>query len=166
MHCPKCGHQQASEDMRFCSRCGFSLSGVAEILANDGLIPAPRSVLSVRTPRLSRLGAKLVFLSIVLIPVCFALSFAFDSPGPFFISLFFFLAGIAQIAYKRIFSENMLPERGNRAQSTSPRKPEYLAPAHPFEAGSLFGSQTADLAAPPSVTEPTTTLLEKNTKSL
>ena len=26
--CPNCGKQNASEKMRFCSRCGFSLTGV------------------------------------------------------------------------------------------------------------------------------------------
>ena len=32
MFCPKCGHQQISNDTRFCSRCGFTLSFVSELL--------------------------------------------------------------------------------------------------------------------------------------
>jgi hypothetical protein len=39
MYCPKCSQQQLSEDLRFCSRCGFPLVGVALVLENDGLIP-------------------------------------------------------------------------------------------------------------------------------
>ena len=39
MYCPKCSQQQVSEDLRFCSRCGFPLAGVALLLENDGLIP-------------------------------------------------------------------------------------------------------------------------------
>ena len=39
MYCPKCSQQQLSEDLRFCSRCGFPLAGVAMVLENDGLIP-------------------------------------------------------------------------------------------------------------------------------
>ena len=39
MYCPKCSQQQVSEDLRYCSRCGFPLTGVALVLENDGLIP-------------------------------------------------------------------------------------------------------------------------------
>ncbi len=39
MYCPKCSQQQVSEDLRYCSRCGFPLTGVALVLNNDGLIP-------------------------------------------------------------------------------------------------------------------------------
>ena len=39
MYCPKCSQQQVSEELRYCSRCGFPLSGVALVLQNDGLIP-------------------------------------------------------------------------------------------------------------------------------
>ena len=39
MYCPKCSQQQVSEDLRYCSRCGFPLTGVALLLDNDGLIP-------------------------------------------------------------------------------------------------------------------------------
>ena len=35
MFCPQCGHQQASIDTRFCSRCGFSLSLVTDLVANS-----------------------------------------------------------------------------------------------------------------------------------
>ncbi|HVF50888.1 MAG TPA: zinc ribbon domain-containing protein [Pyrinomonadaceae bacterium] len=36
MFCPKCSQPQVSEEVRFCSRCGFPLSGVAELLARGG----------------------------------------------------------------------------------------------------------------------------------
>lgn len=39
MFCPKCNQQQGSEELRFCSRCGFPLAGVAMLLANDGALP-------------------------------------------------------------------------------------------------------------------------------
>lgn len=39
MFCPKCSQLQSSEEMRFCSRCGFQLAGVAMLLENDGAIP-------------------------------------------------------------------------------------------------------------------------------
>lgn len=35
MYCPKCSQQQASDHVRFCSRCGFQLNIVKELLATD-----------------------------------------------------------------------------------------------------------------------------------
>src|SRR5687767_1113846 len=39
MHCPRCGQQQVSEEIKFCSRCGFPLGLVSEILAHGGFLP-------------------------------------------------------------------------------------------------------------------------------
>lgn len=38
MYCPTCSQQQISEEMRFCSRCGFPLEGVKELIATGGVI--------------------------------------------------------------------------------------------------------------------------------
>lgn len=32
MHCPRCGHQQASDKIRFCAKCGLAMSEIREIL--------------------------------------------------------------------------------------------------------------------------------------
>jgi len=39
MYCPRCSQEQLSEETKFCSRCGFSLGLVEEILANGGFLP-------------------------------------------------------------------------------------------------------------------------------
>jgi len=39
MHCPGCGQQQASNETKFCSRCGFPLGIVSEVLAHGGFLP-------------------------------------------------------------------------------------------------------------------------------
>jgi hypothetical protein len=36
MFCPECGHQQVSNDTRFCSRCGLSLGLVTDLVLNSG----------------------------------------------------------------------------------------------------------------------------------
>ena len=41
MFCPKCGHEQADDDVRFCSRCGFSLGEVPGLLERGGELPPP-----------------------------------------------------------------------------------------------------------------------------
>lgn len=35
MHCPRCGHRQNSDEIRFCAKCGFELSDVKQLL-NSG----------------------------------------------------------------------------------------------------------------------------------
>lgn len=39
MHCPSCGQQQVSLDTKFCSRCGFPLGVISEVLAHGGFLP-------------------------------------------------------------------------------------------------------------------------------
>src|SRR6266700_751070 len=39
MFCPRCGQQQTSDTMRFCSRCGFLLEGAMVLLSHGGMIP-------------------------------------------------------------------------------------------------------------------------------
>lgn len=39
MYCPRCSQEQASEDLRFCSRCGFPLAHVASVVASGGVLP-------------------------------------------------------------------------------------------------------------------------------
>lgn len=39
MHCPNCGQQQVSNEIRFCSRCGFPLGLVSEVLSHGGFLP-------------------------------------------------------------------------------------------------------------------------------
>jgi hypothetical protein len=39
MHCPNCGQQQVSAEIKFCSKCGFPLGLVSELLAHGGFLP-------------------------------------------------------------------------------------------------------------------------------
>jgi hypothetical protein len=39
MHCPSCGQQQISNEIKFCSRCGFPMGTVAQVLAHGGFLP-------------------------------------------------------------------------------------------------------------------------------
>src|SRR5262249_2109166 len=66
MYCPRCSHQAASDNVRFCPGCGFRLDGVAELLANDRLLAADEE----KTPKPRRsmvkrgalLGTTLMFI--------------------------------------------------------------------------------------------------------
>lgn len=163
MFCPKCGHNQASEDVRFCSRCGFQLAAVSELLANEGITQV-QDLKASTAPRFSRFGAKLIFFSIVLFPVILLLSIAWNWPELLFVPAFLLLTGVAQIAYRRIFGENR-PSNGHRKNDLEAKTgPGYLPPAAAPSAASLFDRETADFTASPTITEPTTRLLEIETE--
>jgi hypothetical protein len=169
MYCPRCGQQQISDETRFCSRCGLPISGLAEWLA-DGGVPAGRggeTLVSPPSPRRKgiRRGAKLMFLSGVLIPVFFVLSIAAGNPGPLIIPLTIFFVGLSLMLYARLFGEEISPVKGQQA-------PPYglgttsggsaLPPASNIGVHGVGRQQvrTAELAQPPSVTEHTTKLLD------
>jgi hypothetical protein len=65
MYCPKCSQQQLSDEIRYCSRCGFSLSVVSEILRDEGGTANNVSVKEIK--RSALLGFGLVTLSAVFL---------------------------------------------------------------------------------------------------
>jgi len=155
MYCPKCGQQQVSEEMRFCSRCGFQLGAVNALLATGGastdLTPTKVKGRKLLANRDTRRGAKLMFTSGVLLPVAMFLSFLFDSPGPLFLPLIVFMAGLAWLLYYRLFGEEPVSQTPQPAQLHTPQ-PSFLPASH----------DTAEIVPPPSVTEHTTRLLSED----
>ena len=170
MFCPQCGQQQASGNIRFCSRCGLPIGGLAEWLAGGGVLAAredvePSALASQRRKRISQ-GAKLMFLSGVLLPVCFGLAIIIDGPGPLIIPLTIFLAGLSWMLYFRLFGEETPPAAHQQSRPLAfgaTTGANALPPAsNPVTTGA-GGKQvrTKELARPPSVTEHTTRLLDK-----
>lgn len=39
MFCPRCGQEQASGDLRFCSRCGLPMGVISEVVVHGGTLP-------------------------------------------------------------------------------------------------------------------------------
>jgi hypothetical protein len=86
MHCPKCGQQQITEETRFCSRCGFLLTGIAQVVANEGIIPnsevlLPAAKLSPRQ-RGIRQGFFIVLSAALIVPIITMIAIALTA-GPF-----------------------------------------------------------------------------------
>lgn len=171
MYCPRCSQQQISEDVSFCTRCGFQLGVVRELLVTGGTASDEPIVSRPGQQRLKRkgirLGVKLMFFSLMLFPIFFALSFAFDSPIPLSPPAVIFLAGLTFTLYSWIFGEEIIPSK-NRTPATfsdvsaeSPAlPPSSLRPLGELRAPSV---NTAEMVYPPSVTERTTNLLSKTT---
>lgn len=172
MFCPKCGQQQSSDEIRFCPKCGLSLVHHAALLAGGdaasvGLAGAQapaRTGKQINTRR----AAKLMFFSVVFVPVFIGLSVLADGGEPLLVPFLAFLAGLAWLVYARLFGDESV--RSPRDQDATRRdlgaagaRPALDAPL--FVPASSFQPQradTAEMAPPPSVTENSTKLLDKD----
>jgi len=165
MYCPKCGQQQISDEMRFCSRCGLALSGLADWLAGGGL-PAQRNVevqqAAKDSPRRKgiRRAAKLMFFSGVLFPIFFAISLAVDEGAPMILPIFVFFVSLVIMLYARLFSSPTAPVISQTTELNSATTRSSLPPATSIPINSRQQVRTNELAQPPSVTDHTTRLLD------
>jgi len=169
MFCPQCG-QQSSDEIRFCPRCGLSLVPHAALLAaahtaGAGLSAAPAPVLTKKRIS-SRRAAKLMFFSVALAPVFLALSIVVDSGEPMLVPLVMFLAGLAWLIYARLFVDDVAPalRRPSRKDLGAAGDRPALG-AQQFVPASSFSQQpanTAEIVPPPSVTEHSTRLLDRD----
>lgn len=172
MYCPKCAQQQISDDVRFCSRCGLQISGLAEWLASSGGVPAERgeeTQVSLPSPRRKgiRRGAKLMFLSGVLLPVFLLFCIAVEDGFPLLFPLTIFFVGLSLMLYARLFGDEIAPVKSQHSKSsgleTMPSS-TALPPASSIRMQGFGGQQvrTKELVQPPSVTEHTTKLLDRD----
>lgn len=178
MYCPKCGQQQVSAEVRFCSRCGFLLEGVHAVLASGGI--APRYIqpgnrpLSPRSKGVKQ-GAMLMLSTLFVVPVISIISVFIVGGEEVIIPLaaiFCFIGGLLRMLYA-LMMEDAHPqmEINQMAPYAPPGAPQFdrsmrnaaLPPAS-VNAASSWRPQanTAELVHPPSVTENTTRLLDKD----
>jgi len=170
MYCPNCGQQQISEEMRFCSRCGLALSGLAEWLAG-GRLPLvrreeERDAVSPRRKGMRR-AAKLMFFSGVLFPIFLAISIGAEEGGPMVIPFLVFFISLVWMLYARLFSDKHTPMNLPSAAQTSTlgstQARGALPPPINVPVPGVGRQQvrTNELAQqPPSVTDHTTRLLD------
>ncbi len=185
MYCPQCGQQQASGQLRFCSRCGFPLEGVLQLLGNNGLIPTTYVDKKGRnlTPRQLGLrhGAMLMLSTFLVVPIVSILAVNVMGHAKIFIPLaamVCFIGGLLRIIYALLFEEDVprvkphpstLPSYVPPAQAPLPLATEARTAALPPHQGTPVGGwrqpqrvDTAELVTPRSVTENTTRLLDEN----
>ena len=173
MHCPQCGQEQISCEVRFCKSCGFSLDGVKELLAT-GVSPVleKQSHKERRSPRRKgvRHGVILLFISMVFMP--------FDligEPQGKVLPLMFLMAGLMRILYAVIFQEGAPREKKQDRslpyvapittdQLGAATRGSALPPSHsvPVSVFSARRMDTAEMVSAPSVTEHTTKLLDES----
>ena len=179
MFCPQCGQQQVSGEMRFCSRCGFPLGGVIQLLASGGMGPTNDALTGAAPRQLSprrkgyRQGALMILISLIATPLVAILSDA-GIPELFIplTAILFFWGGIIRIIYARVFEDAgappplaalpiYAPPAVGTAQFVAGAPQTALPPQRSAPAsGWRQPTNTAEMVPPPSVTENTTRLLD------
>lgn len=178
MYCPQCGQQQVSDVTRFCSRCGFLLEGVAVVLTSGGQIPMRyvqpgNTKLSPRSKGV-RQGAMLMLSTLLLVPLVAIITVNFLEPLEFLIpvvAITCFVGGLLRILYALLMEDAYAPTDVNQVTGyglagvpqvdTSARNVGLpLASANSVPSW-RSRPNTAEIYQPPSITENTTRLLDK-----
>lgn len=176
MFCPRCSQEQVSEETKFCSRCGFPLGLVSEVLAHGGFLPQLAELNKSKTLFTRKNGLMFalfwfMIFTLILLPIIGA------THGPKEIAATFALLGtmgglvlvVASFAFLKTepkhtanFNQNLpnhkvknLYESQQNAlppQLTQPAQ-TYVSPANSWKA-----PDTGDLVQPHSVVEGTTKL--------
>jgi len=184
MYCPHCGQQQINDVVRFCSRCGFPLEGVMHLLASGGLLPTHHQGPRVMSPRKKgvRQGAVMLLLGALIVPLLGVLaSYSQGGLGDLFgmmtamSALILFAGGLLRMLYAGLFEDGAPKAPRIMMPYVAPPIPAQLGvmdrgaalpPAATPQQGAWFQRpNTAELVRPPSVTENTTRLLDKEDPS-
>lgn len=173
MYCPQCSQQQISDEMRFCSRCGFPLTAVKDLVSTGGEVnqeptiqPATKGFKGAKQATWIMLASLWVFLIAGLLVA------VDDDFAPLLIvpSLGFGFAFL-RLLYA-VFLEDRVRPREQPASAlvasafpgqpiASVRNRELSAsPGIPIADFRSRGRGTAEVVHPPSVTENTTRLLD------
>lgn len=174
MFCPKCSQQQISDETSFCSRCGFQLNVVKAIIASDSLEqsgepPAPDRSLRKRD---MTIGAAIMFVFAFI-----AAAITVDMPSSH--SARILLLIVAWLILSLLINIKPMIQYFLRADNSAAKTDDFsvsktvsafasrnkkaLPDAHSVPAADFVmpGAKTAEMIQPPSITEPTTNLLDK-----
>ena len=182
MFCPRCGQEQKSEEIRFCSRCGFSFEVVAQVLATGGTLPQLIEVDEKQKGWFNRSNGWKFGLVWILVFFLLATVFAMARVDGFpeALAAFGFFGGLLITLFSFIFlkkssrtsdSEQLNPAQKKRENAASQLKtsqnvlpPEQSIPASAYAppVDLWKAPDTFELSQPGSVTEGTTKLLEKD----
>ena len=177
MFCPKCGQQQLSDEVRFCSRCGLALMGVAGLFEADGQTAAglqtPAAGFTARQ-RGTRKGLLVIsggFAFVLLTLLLTAIHEDFFDLLPLAALVIF--VGLMRTLYAVLLEDDAAAHRAAKQAAKrmtvieSAGGQRELPPAHSIAASEFAarrrhtGHTTEIDAQPPSVTEGTTRLLEE-----
>lgn len=180
MYCPRCG-QQASEEVSFCSRCGLPLGDTSALVEAGGRLSS-RDELDALTPALTprvrgtrkgllyMVGGALFFMLAVGLTLIKEDFFVLMLPAALV-----FTFGVMRAFYGLLLEDDTARRKSTKLAAANTYEPTRASlkrgadvaqlpharqrPASDFARGR---ADTADIAAPPTVTENTTALLEED----
>lgn len=170
MHCPQCGQQQISDELPFCTRCGFPLSGVAKLVAAGGIPPSLKedATRSVRSPRRKGVqqGVILILIGAALLPL---INVSISPPYNEALLFLFLLGGVLRTLYALIFQEGALFKSRKQKESVAPTQVSTTMSGYALPPSRDLASnfveprvETAEMVKlPDPVTENTTKLLDE-----
>lgn len=112
MFCPTCGQEQINNETRFCSRCGFLLTGVTQLIANGGNLPfiqLPQTY-KPQTPRKKGLkkGLMIFLMTALAVPLIAIIASSLGLRGTVvaITAVLFGIGGILRMAYALLLESN------------------------------------------------------------
>ncbi len=174
MFCPKCSQQQISDETRFCSRCGFQLNVVKALLSDDNTAQNEEITKfdSSLRKRDATIGAALMFVFAFIVA-----AITVDMPASH--SSRILLLAIAWLVLSLLINIKPIIQYFLRADNSASAADDFssakvfskftsqnkksLPEVHSIPAADLImpSVNTAEMVMPPSVTERTTNLLDK-----
>lgn len=174
MFCPQCGQQQISSETRFCSRCGFLLTGVADLIARGGQVmeTAGEKPVSPRKRGLKH-GLFLMLMTLLIVPIVamISISLRMSPAAAGLATVLFFVGGLLRMVYALMFEspvpggttlEQHVQGTLNRSGTAGALPPRQTMPASDYISPAANWRETNELATPGSVTDSTTKLLERS----
>jgi hypothetical protein len=169
MYCPQCSQEQVSEEMRFCSRCGFPLAIVSELVrgggALEGFDPETKGELSPRQKGV-RWGLILMILSLLLVPLVAVMTAMKHDFGVLFVPvLVIFVLGLGRLLHAYLLAARAPAETAKalptKRTTQLPGERTSVLPAGRYIPVTNWKQppNTSEMATRVSVTENTTRLL-------
>ena len=182
MHCPRCGQQQISEQTKFCSRCGFQLGLVSELLENGGFLPQLAELHKHKSTIFSRKNGVIFsvlwfIFFVMMVPAFFGIANEPEAAGvsavfgifSTMMLLILSLAVLKRAPKAHELAAHQMPAAppaaglyGNQQMGALPPQQSQPAASYMAPAGNWRAPDTGDLVRPGSVTESTTRLLKKD----
>lgn len=180
MFCPRCGQQQISSETKFCSRCGFQMGLVSELVANNGVLPQLAELYQQNQSFFTRRNGVIFSLLwfvfwVMMIPAFAGLADVEElAAGSAVFGLFttimllIFSLGFLKKTQKTISIAALEARQAAALQEGRPGRealpPQTTRPAENYVApqGAWRTPDTGEFAVPGSVTETTTKLLNKD----
>ncbi len=180
MHCPRCGQEQVSGNLKFCSRCGLPMTMVSEIVNRGGDLPAPKKAGGGIFTRTNGFKVSLVWFLLIDFLIVPLVAIAGGEEEVAVLAVIGFVGAAIIAVLSALFLSNpekqtgfAVPASDYSLPTTSDQRDAGALPAgdarpasdYVSPPGSWRAPDTGDLVRPGSVTEETTKLLQKEEES-